>query len=173
VSTPGAGTPPGGSAGASLRQAVEAILDATPGAAAGRTVVALGWATVDADRAAAELIERWPGCGPFVPVAPEILLGASCHAGRPITEGGLVVGLVLLEPSTEGRLAATLARHDEGPAVLWLADTSAPRAPDADDRGLVSVTAEGPFGPERLLLRGRVAGPHLLLLERPASTIDR
>ena len=152
---------------------VEAILETTPDAAIGRTVVALGWATVDADRAAAELAARWPGCAPFVAVAPEVLLGASCLAGRPVVENGLVVGLVLLEPSTEGRLAATLARHAEGPAALWLAETSARRDPDEATRRLVSLPAQGPFGSERLLLRGPVAGPHLLLLERPASTIER
>ena len=34
--------------------------------------------------------------------------------------------IVLLEPSTEGRLAATLARHGEGWCATWLAAVDAP-----------------------------------------------
>ena len=83
-------------------------------------LIALGWATVDTERAAAALHEH----GPFQPAADETILGAACHLGRPAT-----LRLAILEPNTEGRLAATLARHDEGPAVLWVVGQPPPDLP--------------------------------------------
>ena len=77
---------------------------------------------------------------------------------------------MLLEPSTEGRLAATLARHGEG----WWRDLVAvrPDEPASDTRavGVRSRGAAGPFGPERLFLDGPVSGPHRLVV-RPPGTI--
>ena len=120
-------------------------------------VIALGWATVDAERVAGQLREH----GPFELAADEPILGADCRVGR-----AAAVRLAILEPNTEGRLAATLARHDEGPAVLWVVGYPAP-----DLR--LSGPADGPFGRERLVLGGPLGGRHLLVVDQPAGTIER
>ena len=125
----------------------------------GLPVIGLGWATVDTERGAAELADY----GPFEPAPDEAILGARCVLGPP-GPGDLRIAIV--EPNTEGRLAATLARHDEGPAVLWAAGT-----PGADLR--LSTAADGPFGKERLVLGGPLGGRHLIVVERPAGTIER
>lgn len=85
--------------GLSALRAVE-----TPG------LVAVGWATVDLERTLDDLgIE--PG-----PVVDEPLLGARAHR----IEAGAITVLVL-EPTTEGRLAAALARRGEGIGALYVA----------------------------------------------------
>jgi hypothetical protein len=123
----------------------------------GLPLIAVGWATVDLERAAAELAEH----GPFEPAADEAILGARCVLGRPAA-----VRLAILEPNTEGRLAATLARHDEGPASLWVAGSP--------PHGLrFSTPAVGPFGQELLVLGAPLGGRHLLVVEQPAGTIER
>jgi hypothetical protein len=96
----------------------------------------------------------------FLEAADSTVLGARCRIGHGVLEGGL--SLVLLEPATEGPLAASLARSDEGPVVAWLT---------AADPGVsVSAIRDGPLGPERLLLDGPIHGPYRLLVE-PAGTI--
>jgi hypothetical protein len=135
------------------------------GVARGQQVIGLGWATVDTDRAVAELTAAYPDAAPFEPAAPVPLLGASCHLGRPGRLGA--VRLAILEPATEGRLAATLARHGEGPVVLWVAAPAEPLAP------VLSSEVVGPFGRERLALGGPLGDLNLLfVMEGPASTID-
>src|SRR6476646_3562137 len=69
----------------------------------------IGWATVELDRAAHEL----PACGPFETAPRDATLGASARrlrpggaAGNPDRARG---ALLLLEPDTEGLLAASLA----------------------------------------------------------------
>ena len=106
-------------------------------------LVAVGWATVDLERAADAF-----GL-PFLDMAPDRLLGA--RAAR-LSEGPIV----LLEPNTEARLAATLARWGEGPVALYLAAVDG-RLPD----GAWPVTV-GPFGRSALLDPGAVHGPHLI-----------
>ena len=135
---------------ASLRAALEVD--------AGVAVVGLGWATVDLHRAAAELTAAFPEAGPFAPGPEERLLGANAWIGRPAP-----TAVVLLEPNTEGRLAATLARQGEGPAVLWVRGRI---------DGPLSAPRDGPFGRERLVLGGRLGGQHLLVVEGSAGTID-
>ncbi|HXR26379.1 MAG TPA: hypothetical protein VN771_00830 [Candidatus Baltobacteraceae bacterium] len=75
-------------------------------------VIALGVATVDNVRAAAEL----PGLA-FRPAPDDELLGARVLAA-PLPSGRT---LLLLEPTREGRLTAFLARHGEGLATLFVA----------------------------------------------------
>ena len=124
----------------------------------GLPVVALGWATVDTERAVAEL----HAYGPFMPAAAETILGAHFVVGSRSAD----VQVAILEPNTEGRLAATLARHDEGPAVLWVAGAPPP--------GLrLSTWSDGPFGRERLVLGGPLGGRRLLVVDLPAGTIER
>lgn len=110
-------------------------------AAPDRPVLAgIGWATVDLERAAA----AWPDRR-FLPGAAEASLGARTLVEAAPRSGS--VALVLLEPSTEGRLAATLARHGEGPVVLYVARAGA--------------------GPRYLVRLPFVTGPHLSVGEPP------
>ena len=121
-----------------------------------------GWATVELDRAEREVGEALRDLGPWTAEArpDEPLLGARCRLMR--FQGDR--DLVLLEPSTEGRLAASLARHGEGSVALWLhADAHA--VDRARAAGFVlSRETNGPLGVERLLVGGPAWGPHLLLV---------
>jgi hypothetical protein len=125
-------------------------------------VAAIGWATVDVERAAAAFREQLLPGVEFEPVDADILLGAGGLVARPAGEPAIV----LLEPSTEGRLAAFLARYGEGPAAVWLDG----QVDAAEEAGSARPEAAGPFGPERLLA-GSFAGPFVLITARPASTI--
>ena len=132
---------------------------------AGRRVVAVIWATVDRDRVVTDLqlsVER---------LADDMLLGASVGLVRPADTDPIAI----LEQFTEGRIAATLARHGEGPAGEYV---EAPFGHDAMKAAAASAglvlgrQAAGPFGRSVLVL-GPVDGPHLVLVERPAGTIGR
>ena len=149
---------------------VGALLAAVAGAETVRAIagrpIALGWATVELDRAAVELgaalgipAER------FLGAAESAALGARCRVARGVLPEGH--SLVLLEPATEGLLAATLARSDEGPAAVWLAVTDLASAIATLRVAGVDTSAEGagPFGPERLVLDGPTRGPHRLAVE--------
>ena len=131
--------------------------------------LAVGWATVDLDRAALELASLLVAGTAFEDAPDCAHLGARCRIGplaEPAADGAGM--LVLLEPSTEGRLAETLSRHDEGwCATWWPAETSSDAT--GDPAPPASVRRPGPLGPERLVLAGRRSGPHRLLVE--AATI--
>ena len=130
------------------------LAPATPPGAPDRTrpqePPAVGWATVDAERLAADWGRR------IVDAGEDGLLGA---------RGWLVDGssppVVLLEPVTEGRLAAALARHGEGPIALY---TSAP--PDGDD-----ILASTPFGRGRFAAPPGRWGPFLILVRSPGGRV--
>lgn len=136
----------------------------------GEPLIALGWATVDLERS---LADARSGRGPLAELAAALgadavtsveaprdpWLGARC---RVLAASGSGPRLVLLEPDTEGRLAASLARFGEGLAVRWL--RGAAGAPGAGG-GLRS----GPFGPERLLPSARPWGPHVLTVPAPSA----
>jgi hypothetical protein len=135
---------------AAIDDAVQADRVLLPG---GVTLIAIGWSTVDHDRAAASL-------GLDTTEAPDDeALGARCRLaalpdGRP---------LVLLEPSTEGRLAGSLARLGEGPVATWW---EVHRIGDLD----AGPPTAGPFGHVRLLRAPR-DGRFRFLRERLAATI--
>jgi hypothetical protein len=118
-------------------------------------ILAVGVGTVDTERHAAD-------AGWRLTLAPaDHLLGASAAAvvGQPV---------VLLEPNTEGRLAASLARLGEGPVALY-ARSVLPQA-ELGLRGVRASTAGGgPFGPQRLVLGRPAWGPHLLLVDEAAT----
>lgn len=122
----------------------------TAGVGAEPRLIARIWATVDLDRAAGDL-----GL-PVQALASEPHLGAAVGLVRP--PGGPPIAL--LEPDTEGRLAATLARHGEGPAGAYLV---AGRSL-ADEPGV----RNGPFGPSVLDRASPRDGPHLILVD-PAA----
>jgi hypothetical protein len=124
-----------------------------------------GWATVDLDRAEEEqiLARGWP---PTQPAADDQPLGAYTRIARSLDRRDRIV---LLEPSTEGLLAASLARHGEGFLVEYLViDGSLDEAVElARQEGLtLSSASSGPFGPERLVVGGPRWGPHLILAAR-------
>ena len=134
-------------------------------AAAGGTQgsIALGWATVDIDRASVELAEDLGfAATAFLLAADSIVLGARCRVAVGVLPGG--VPLAILEPRTEGRLAAALARHGEGPSVTWA------RSSDSASRRWASLQP-GPFGPERIQAGGPRQGPFVLLIEDGPGTI--
>jgi hypothetical protein len=140
--------------------------DADRGASSRVRLAGIGWATVELDRAEEELAP-WLGEGIAGDLA-EPHLGA---AARVRSADGLPGdAFVLLQPTTEGRLAGSLARDGEGPCALYLRPPSglAAWARDARSRGEhLSVRLAGPLGTEVLLVGGPVAGPHLLLIDTP------
>jgi hypothetical protein len=140
-------------------------------------LVAVGWATIDFDRAIADLsVELALPPGAFAAAADDVALGARCLVASGALAGSRgPLDLVLLEPSTEGRLAATLARSDEGPAAAWLATDDLPGATLAWRRAGTTVAAprDGPLGRASLLLDTPIHGPHRFLVQRAAGTIAR
>jgi hypothetical protein len=121
--------------------------------------IAVGWATVELDRAARELAaDLGIEPGAFI-AAPD----SGVRVARTTLPGEVAVAV--LEPNTEGRLAAILARHGEGPAAIWL---EAGETRQAEDARRPPDTRDGPFGPERPLDGER---PVRFLVERPAGTI--
>lgn len=116
--------------------------------------LAIGWATVELDRAAAELALLVGSDAGFADAVSSEILGARCRVGRAVGVGGGLV-IVLVEPDTEGRLAAFLARFGEG----WIARWEAGRS--SSDRPL----RPGPLGPEWLADDADHRGPFRLLVE--------
>ncbi|HET9082998.1 MAG TPA: hypothetical protein VFN41_01240 [Candidatus Limnocylindrales bacterium] len=110
--------------------------------------VGRGWATVELDRAEAEVRAALGVDLRFAEAERSRLLGARCR--RAATSDGQWI--VLLEPDTEGRLPAFLARRGEGWAARWeLGDRTRPGTP-------------GPLGPELLARDQPVRGPFRLIL---------
>jgi hypothetical protein len=124
------------------------------------------WATVDRDRVVGDL-----GL-PAETLPDDPHLGAFVVLVRPAGDDPVAI----VEPATEGRLAAVLARHGEGPIGVYIESPV-----DLDSiaslvarRGLAaSAAAVGPFGPSVLVTAGPAAKDHLVLVQRPAGTIGR
>jgi hypothetical protein len=127
-------------------------------------LVAIGWATVDRERFLADLaaastedLARDPHLGAFV-------VRHRASGPRPL--------VLILEPDTEGRLAASLARSGEGPVAIYLSTHDGLEAfiADARRRGAqFSSIRPGPLGPSVVLLGGPMWGPHLLVVDRPSG----
>jgi hypothetical protein len=122
------------------------------------------WATVDLERA---LREHGHDIREADGAVPDPLLGARVAA---ISIGDEAI-VAFAEPTTEGRLAASLARDGEGPAGRYVAlaegDTLAAFRRRAHAAGVaISRVETGPFGPSVLLLDGPKRGPHVLVVER-------
>jgi hypothetical protein len=131
---------------------------------------ARGWATVELDRAEREVGDGFRHHGPAAAgEAPDDdLLDARC---RLLDFGGGSFRVVLLEPSAEGRLAASLARFGEGFVALYVI------VPDLDGLGPavgldLSREGRGPFGRQRLVAGGPAWGAHLLLTSNGAATVE-
>ncbi len=145
-----------------------------PSVLAGLTTLATIVATVDLERALADLGEPASGVD-AVSAIDDPHLGA----GVVVVDADLDGWIALAEPRTEGRLTAWLARNGEGIAGRYLAAATggpeAPGAPDALDAfrsraaaaGVDTSRVEvGPFGRSVLVLAGSVTGPHLVVAER-------
>jgi hypothetical protein len=103
-------------------------------------LVAVGWATVDLERTLEDL-----GIAVAGPEVEEPSLGA-----RARLVGVAATTIVVLEPSTEGRLAAALARRGEGICALYLsARASLEGAPRITALGIPGrlLPHEQPWGP--------------------------
>lgn len=141
---------------------------------AGRRDLAVIWATVDLERVLREL-----GLEPAraaATVDDPLLGGRVLDLDQPVPAavGAAVAGRVgprriaLAEPSTEGRLAAFLARHGEGPAgrYVGVALDVAAIATRAAAAGIPLSRPEiGPFGPEVIVLGSGLGSPYLIVVE--------
>jgi hypothetical protein len=125
----------------------------------GSSVVAVGTlpglravaiASVDAERTTAELRQTLEPDPPAAvrPVDDPWLGGRGF-----LLTGQEGLGLAILEPGTEGLLAARLARFGEGPCAAWLTGAG------ADAPSTVRMTS---LGPARILHAGGRWGPFLL-----------
>ena len=133
-------------------------------------LAAIGWATVELDRAETEL-GQWLGAAvePASPIDPQ--LGA--HARVRLAGGLPGKHVVLLEPSTEGRVAASLARDGEGPCAIYLRTAVGLDrwAAAARDRGVhLGHRRVGPLGRSALVHGAPAAGPHLILVDPGRTT---
>ena len=137
--------------------------------ASGERPIAVGWATVELDRAAGELASLLVPGSAFEPVGPSVVLGARCRLGR-AGAAAPAPFVILMEPSTEGPLASALARHGEGWCATWTsgADEGTTIA-GPEPRELLAPTTSGPFGAERLVRDGPRSGPFRLVVD--AATI--
>ena len=101
---------------AALLAAAEAIRSDT--GLAHHPIQGVGWATVEAERAFREL-EGVLGPATWSAEARDALLGGSVWRRDPSPSDH--VSLFVLEPDTEGRLAAFLARYGEGVGAVYVA----------------------------------------------------
>lgn len=124
--------------------------DGQPEPEPGPRLAALGWATVDAARLAETL-----GKSVADEAHEDPALGA---IGYGLASASLP--LVLLEPASEGRLAAALARLGEGPVALYLDGTR-----PGPDLGATPVARTGAGRDGRLLRPPRPWGPFLIALD--------
>jgi hypothetical protein len=126
-------------------------------------VVARIWRTVDVERTVAQL-----GLA-AEPIERDEVLGGQGVLVRPPGE----LPVAILEPFTEGRLAASLARNGEGDAGWYAAPPGGLEEARRTGEWL-GPEATGPFGrsalsgPRHLL----DAGPLTVIVESPPATID-
>ena len=114
-------------------------------------VLGWAWATVDLERALVQAGEH--AALSWEPVEDE-LLGA-----RGLRLAGVEPAVILMEPSTEGRLAGWLARNGEGEAVVYReADSDATVRPRMTALGLLGwVEGADPRPPVGAPLEVRIA----------------
>ena len=131
-------------------------------------LLAIGWATVELDRAEAALTTE-AGLDPGVAhEAPDDeSLGAFARR-LDLADGTLV----LLEPRTEGRLAAALARHGEGPVAAYLADDASQvvERPRSSVIGPLLPLLGDPLGGLSRLVRPALAWGPFVLYHQPMTT---
>ena len=129
----------------------------------GATLVAIGWATVEIERAERQLETAIGDGGSWAEAPRDALLGARAAVYRSIAAERPLV--VVLEPDTEGRLAASLARHGEGVAAAYVTV----RAGAVLAAGAFGIPAGGPLGRGRRLARGGIGEPSIIVLDTHPS----
>lgn len=156
-------------------EAIRASVAARAAFLADASLAGVGWATVELERAAREL----DPAGTWIQSPRDALLGATAwrhlepepkveppveRPDEPADAPGATVAgdqpvLLLLEPDTEGRLAASLVRFGEGVAAIYLRAGSAPGPTP------LGAPGDGPLGPGRIVLGGPAWGPHVIVLD--------
>jgi hypothetical protein len=147
-------------------EAGDSKADADAAGEAGGTLAAIGFATVDTDRAA-----RSTGVATPATLRRDPILGAMA-ASLPL-DGAPGVPLLLLEPDTESLMVTALARKGEGLRALWLAlrpDRFAALPELVGDSKQLRGPALGPLGPEWMVVPARRWGPYLLLVAASGAT---
>ena len=151
--------------------AEEPPTDPTGSAPSTARFLALGWATVDLERAAA----TWPGVR-WQAAPRDSLVGARALVGRGGSPAAAAttdavaadaVTIVLLEPDKEGRLAASLARHGEGPAALYVLvppNAIAAIAARVARLGVRFIAGPGPFGPAWAIAGSDASSPTVIVV---------
>jgi hypothetical protein len=139
------------------------LVDQVVGTSARRV---FGLATVDIDRKERDLVASFGRSAPVMSrdLPDDTQLGARCRLVMSVPGA---VEILLLEPITEGRIAASLARFDEGVVAVY-AVVSGDRLPtvrrDLRAGGLtLSGEGPGPFGPQHLVVGAPRWGAHLLI----------
>jgi hypothetical protein len=143
---------------------------------AGSRLEAIGWATVDVERAAREMGGTGAAAAWDV-AARDDALGATAWlrriGGDAPDANARTPRLVLLEPDTEGRLAGFLVRHGEGIAALYIAPVEGRIEREEEVAGSGSGSASvpllgrvtgSPLGPARLVRRPDRGADILVLL---------
>jgi hypothetical protein len=135
-----------------------------------------GWATVDTDRTERDLSASFGSSAPVRSrdLPDDTQLGARC---RLMTSALGLLDVLLLEPVTEGRIAASLARFGEGVVAVYVVLPAARfRAVLRDLRGaglVLSGEGHGPFGRQHLVAGGPPWGAHLCVAQSTgAATIE-
>lgn len=154
-----------------LRSIVPLLASRGLGLPAGAALIAVGWATVDLDRAATGLAGQAElDASRLRPSPDDEALGA--FARRLDLPDGV---LLLLEPRTEGRLAAALARHGEGPIAAYLAEKppgagAAGNSAADTGRGRLLAPKADPLGGRSRLVRPRYPWGPFVLYHQPMTT---
>ena len=126
-----------------------------------------GWATVELDRAEASF-GVLPGAAASGPLlgsdeqhedGRDELLGATARVIRAADDREIA----LLEPFTEGRLAAALARNGEGFVALYLMANSDALVRARAAGFVLSAPGLGPFGTQHLVVGGPRWGPFIVI----------
>jgi hypothetical protein len=125
----------------------------------GATLAAIGWATVEIERGERELEAAIGDGGSWAEAPRDALLGARAAVYRSIASGHPLV--IVLEPDTEGRLAASLARHGEGVAAAYVTVGRGGLLA----AGAFGIPAGGPLGRGRRLARGGIGEPSIIVLD--------
>ena len=143
----------------------------------GLPIVGIGWATVELERAAEDLTAAFVRAGmpepAWAPVSRDELLGANAwvsHEWWPTWGPNEPPSIVLLEPDTEGRLAATLARFGESVGAAYVAPHPDGQRIEIDPVRL-GRPAAGPLGSGRLVLARPTWGPNVVVLDRRRTAI--
>jgi hypothetical protein len=119
-------------------------------------LLGIGWATVELERAA---LVVGPALGVDSNAYKDTNVDAWLGARARLARGDDGVAMALLEPTTEGRLAAALARWGEGPIAIYLGVPGP----------AIGATRPGPFGASSIVHAARPWGPFVFAVAAAAT----